>query len=198
MVRQKHVSGGKISYKSKYLQPAEFYECEAYLMNKEEVYDFLNKRGVRYEITEHGEVFNMQELCSADLLYPESVAKNLFVRDDKKRNYYLITVKGEKRVNLKEFQANHKTGKLSFASERDVADILRLSAGSVTPFGLLNDETAKVHFYLDKDFVAEPGIIGIHPNDNTATVWLKTGELIEIVKEHGNTVDIFELRDLNT
>ena len=128
-------------------------------MNKEEVYDFLNKRGVRYEITEHGEVFNMQELCSADLLYPESVAKNLFVRDDKKRNYYLITVKGEKRVNLKEFQANHKTGKLSFASERDVADILRLSAGSVTPFGLLNDETAKVHFYLDKDFVAEPGII---------------------------------------
>lgn len=36
-------------------------------------------------------------------------------------------------------------------------------------------------------------IIGVHPNDNTATVWLKVEELIEIVKEHGNQVIVVEI-----
>ncbi len=162
-------------------------------MNKEDVYQFLKKRGIWHEITEHAAVFNMQELDKIDLPYPEADAKNLFVRDDKKRNYYLITVKDDKRVDLKDFQAVHGTRKLSFASENDINDILRLIAGSVTPFGLLNDEDRKVHFYLDKDFTTEPGIIGVHPNENTATVWLKTADLISIVTEHGNAIDVIAL-----
>lgn len=36
-------------------------------------------------------------------------------------------------------------------------------------------------------------LIGIHPNDNTATVWLKVEDLIEIIKEHGNEVNIVEV-----
>lgn len=46
----------------------------------------------------------MEELAKIDLPYPETDGKNLFVRDDKKRNYYLITVKGDKKVNLKDFR----------------------------------------------------------------------------------------------
>lgn len=42
----------------------------------------------------------MAELSNIEIPYPEYDAKNLFVRDDKKRNYYLITVKGDKRVLL--------------------------------------------------------------------------------------------------
>ncbi len=44
-----------------------------------------------------------------------------------------------------------------------------------------------------KDFMTEPGIIGVHPNENTATVWLKTVDLISIVMEHGNACDVIEL-----
>ena len=51
----------------------------------------------------------------------------------------------------------------------------------------------KVTFYLDKDFFKEKGIIGVHPNDNTATVWLKAEYLIKIIQEHGNMVNIIEL-----
>ena len=29
----------------------------------------------------------------------------------------------------------------------------------------------------------EPHLIGVHPNDNTATVWLKVDDLIDIIKE---------------
>ena len=34
----------------------------------------------------------MNELSEIKVPYPNADAKNLFVRDDKKRNYYLITV----------------------------------------------------------------------------------------------------------
>ena len=67
-------------------------------MNKQEIYGFLKRENLWHEITEHPAVYNMAELAEVDIPYPEADAKNLFVRDDKRRNYYLITVKGDKRV----------------------------------------------------------------------------------------------------
>lgn len=162
-------------------------------MNKQEIYEFIKSKNIWYEITEHKAVFNMEELSEIEIPYPEYDAKNLFVRDDKKRNYYLITVKGNKRVNLKEFRAKNATRPLSFASEQDLMKIMKLIAGAVTPLGLLNDQDLKVTFYLDKDFLDDKQIIGVHPNDNTSTLWLKVTDLIGIIKEHGNQVNIVEL-----
>ena len=73
-------------------------------MNKQEIYEFLKSNHIWHEITEHEAVYNMTELSKIEVLYPEADAKNLFVRDNKKRNYYLITVRGNKRVDLKEFK----------------------------------------------------------------------------------------------
>lgn len=154
-------------------------------MKKQEVYEYLKNRSIWYEITEHKAVCNMEELSEVDLPYPEADAKNLFVRDDKKRNYYLITVQGSKRVNLKEFRRENGTRPLSFASEEELKEILGLLPGAVTPLGLLNDEARSVQFYLDKVFLEEPGLIGVHPNENTATVWLKTRDLLQILEENG-------------
>ena len=162
-------------------------------MNKQEVYDFIKSKNIWYEITEHKAVFNMDELSEIEIPYPEYNAKNLFVRNDKKINYYLITVKGNKRVDLKEFRNNNGTRPLSFASEQDLMSIMNLIAGSVTPLGLLNDRNLKVTFYLDKDFLKDKQIIGVHPNENTATLWLKVTDLIDIIKEHGNQVNIVKL-----
>ena len=160
-------------------------------MNKAETYELLNKSGVNYEITEHKAVFNMEELGEVKLPYPEFDAKNLFVRDDKKQNYYLITVKGDKRVNLKEFRKKYGLRNLSFASAEELMKIMGLTPGSVTPLGLLNDEEHIVKFYLDSEFNGT--LIGVHPNDNTATVWLKSEDLIKIIKEHGNEVSLAEI-----
>lgn len=106
-------------------------------MNKQEIYKFLNDKNIWHEITEHKAVFNMAELSEIDIPYPEADAKNLFVRDDKKRNYYLITVKGDKKVDLKEFRKNNNTRALSFALQNDLMDILNLIPGSVTSLGVL-------------------------------------------------------------
>ena len=69
--------------------------------NKEEIYKFLDSSGILYSVTEHEAVYNMEELANVRLPYPECDAKNLFVCDDKKNNYYLISVKNNKRVDLK-------------------------------------------------------------------------------------------------
>lgn len=162
-------------------------------MKKTEIYEFIKNKNIWYEITEHKAVFNMDELNEIEIPYKEYDAKNLFVRDDKKRNYYLITVKGNKRVDLKDFKNKYETRPLSFASEADLMSIMNLIPGSVTPLGLLNDKELKVKFYLDKDFLKDKKIIGVHPNDNTTTIWLKVEDLISIIKEHGNIVNVVEL-----
>ena len=159
-------------------------------MDKQQTYDFLKESGVEFEVTEHEAVYNMEELDAVDLPYPGDDAKNLFVRDDKKRNFYLITVKGDKRVDLKEFRKTYGTRPLRFASEESLASIMGLIAGAVTPLGLLNDEERKVELYIDEDFMAGSGCIGVHPNDNTATVWLQAADLVKLIEAHGNPVHV--------
>lgn len=162
-------------------------------MKKQDIYNFLTQQYIKYEITEHKAVFSMSEVADIDIPHPEADAKNLFIRDDKKKNYYLITVRGDKRVNLKEFRKANNTRPLSFASENDLMNIMKLTPGSVTPFGILNDDERKVNFFLDREFTEPLNLIGIHPNENTATVWLKTDDLIKIIKQHGNPISIIDI-----
>ena len=63
--------------------------------------------------------------------------------------------------------------------------------GAVTPLGLLNDAERKVTLYLDAAFA--DSLIGIHPNDNTATVWLQGPDLVKVIEDHGNTVNLVEI-----
>lgn len=161
-------------------------------MNKEEIYKFLDNKNIKYEITNHKAVYNMDELNDVELPYKED-AKNLFLKDDKK-NYYLVTVKGEVKVDLKEFRRRNNTRPLHFAKPEDLMELLNLIPGAVTPLGLLNDKDLKVKFYIDKSFFSKQHRIGVHPNDNTATIWLKVDDLVEIIEEHGNEVNVFTVK----
>ena len=163
-------------------------------MNKQEIYDLLRQKNIPHEITEHEAVYNMVEVAMIELPHPEAEAKNLFIRDDKKQNFYLITVKGDKRVDLKQFRKDHDTRPLHFVSAELLMDILGLIPGAVTPTGLLNDEECKVHWFLDEAFKDVPNLIGVHPNDNSATVWLKPEDLVALITEHGNEMDWIEVR----
>ncbi len=159
-------------------------------MNKNEIYEFIKSKNIWYQVYEHKAVYNMEELDSLDLPYKDSDAKNLFLRDDKKKNYYLVTLKGDKKVDLKKFRKNNNLRNLSFASTSDLYDILNLMPGSVSPLGLLNDNELKVILYIDSELLLNDGIIGVHPCDNTATIFLYVNDLINIIKEHGNEVII--------
>lgn len=121
-------------------------------MDRQGILDYLKSRNIRFELTEHKAVSTMEALSDVVLPYSEAEAKNLFVRDDKKRCYYLITVRGDRRVDLKEFRRRHETRPLSFASETDLKAMLGMMPGAVTPFGLLNDTEHRVEWFLDETF----------------------------------------------
>ena len=82
-------------------------------MTKQETCTYLRNHGIAIEVTEHSAVYNMAECAALALLYPEDDAKKRFVQDDKKRQYFLITVRGDRRVNLKQFRCAHGTRPLA-------------------------------------------------------------------------------------
>ncbi len=61
---------------------------------------------------------------------------------------------------------------------------MKLIPGSVTPLGALYDKEKRVIVFIDKEFIESSNVIGVYPNENTATVWLKTEDLIRIIREH--------------
>ena len=155
-------------------------------MNKQDIYAQLTALSIPFDVTEHEAVYTMEDLAQVPLAHPEAEAKNLFVRDDKKQHYYMITVPGDKRVDLKMFQKQNGLRKLSFGSSGDLMALLELIPGAVSPLGLLNDTEHRVELYLDRSF--EGKLISIHPNDNTATVCLQSTDLVRLLAHRGCTV----------
>ncbi len=163
--------------------------------DKEAIYELLHEKNIPFFAVEHPPAFTVEDILSYDLPRPEVGAKNLFLRDDKKRVYYLLTVKDDRSVSIKDFQIKAGTRRLSFASEQDLKAFLGLIPGAVSPFGILNDESHSVVVYLDKCF--KGGEISVHPNENTATVYLPADELMEVIRENGNPVTYFDFSDIS-
>ncbi len=156
-----------------------------------EILELLEQHGIGYRLCRHPAVHTIEEMMQENIPDQDLIPKNLFLRDDKKRMYYLFTIQKDKKVDLKQLRTLTGSRPLSFASPNDLADILGLAKGAVTPFGLLNDKERKVHFYLDSFFAS--AAIGIHPNDNTMTVFLSTEDLLGILNEHGSQVSFIDL-----
>ena len=159
-------------------------------MNKHEVYEYLKSKGIAFDIVDHPAVYNMAEVLEADLPEPETWAKNLFLRDKKKQHYYLLTLRDEMRADLKAFAEYVGATQVRFASENDLLKYLGLTTGSVSLLGILNDENKTVHVYIDSYF--EGRRISVHPNDNTASIYLNCDELVTVLKEHGNSVEYID------
>ena len=66
----------------------------------------------------------------------------------------------------------------SFASADELREILWLETGAVTPLALLN--APDVTLYLDEALLGSR--IAVHPNTNTATVWLQTADLVNLLR----------------
>lgn len=160
--------------------------------NKEEVYKYLDNLNIKYKKIEHKPVFTMEEMSSLNFEDINESVKNLFIRDDKKQNYYLILVSADKRVNLKELRKNLNLRPLTFASEEDLDKYLGLKKGSVTVLGILNDTEKKVKVLIDKD-IKEFKEVGVHPNENTATIFLKLEDIEHILKLNNTDYTFIEI-----
>jgi Ala-tRNA(Pro) deacylase len=149
------------------------------------VFEKLNELGISYDFIEHPAVYTIEELESLDISNKNQIAKNLFLRDDKKKHYILLVLLKDKKVNLKDLRAKINSRPLTFASEDSLNEYLRLNKGSVTPFGILNDDLLRVEVIIDKSLLSYEHI-GVHPNENTATVFISPKDLELVIKDHGN------------
>ncbi|MDO5537762.1 MAG: prolyl-tRNA synthetase associated domain-containing protein [Desulfovibrionaceae bacterium] len=156
-------------------------------MDRKAILETLEAMQIPCTLVEHPPVYTIEEMDVLDLPDADAVVKNLFVRDDKKKNYYLLVVRKDRTVNLKEMRTILGSRPLSFASEADLLAILGLLKGHVTPFGILNDEERRVQVVFDEETLSRPSI-AVHPGDNEATVWLAPADLLKIIETHGNTV----------
>lgn len=143
---------------------------------KQRVYDALDKMNIKYEVVEHEPVHTMEDMDRLGLPAKGTLCKNLFLRDSKGKRHFLITLPESKSVDLKKLGKTLGAGNISFASEDRLEKYLGLKQGSVSPFGLMNDTDHAVEFFIDKDLSREKKL-GIHPLENTATVFLSFKDL---------------------
>lgn len=151
----------------------------------------LDAAGISYTRVDHPAAFTIEEMDAIALPHREAVAKNLFLRDQKGKRYFLVVLPGHKRADLKTLGEILGT-RLSFASEERLGQYLGLEKGSVTPLGVLNDEERVVEVFFDMELNSMP-LMGVHPNQNTATVFLKPEDLAGLIRDHGNPFKRVEL-----
>ncbi len=154
---------------------------------KQKVYEKLNELGIKYEIIEHPAVFTIEEMDNLGITEKADICKNIFVRDEKGKKHYLIVLSKEKRADLKNIASQIKSTKLSFASDERLEKHLKLKQGAVSPLGVINDTDKNVQVVFDKDLIGKLNL-GVHPNDNTATVVMSFDDLKKVVTQNGNTI----------
>ncbi|MTK11080.1 MAG: prolyl-tRNA synthetase associated domain-containing protein, partial [Clostridiaceae bacterium] len=69
---------------------------------------------------------------------------------------------------------------------------LKLEKGEVTPLGVINDEEGSVEVVFDNDLIGKTKL-GVHPNDNTATVWISFEDLKKVVDNNGNKIKYLKI-----
>ena len=157
-------------------------------MRQEEVLEYLEGHKIDYDLIEHQAIFTITEL-NALVDYPDKdkVAKNLFLRNDSGSQHYLVLVRSDKKVNLKALRQQIGSSRLGFASEERLKKHLNLTKGSVSPLGIINDQSKSIPVLIDED-LRDARIIGVHPNINTATLWMSHKAIVSAITAHGNEV----------
>lgn len=154
---------------------------------KKHVYDVLDKMGIEYQVKDHPPVFTIEEMKSYEIDNDCVVCKNLFLRDAKGKQHYLVMLDGDKQANLKQLAEKLGTSSLSFASEQRLNKYLGLKKGSVSPFGVLNDKDNHTIVVIDNDLKAIKRL-GVHPNHNTSTVIMPSSVISDVIKTIGNRI----------
>jgi Ala-tRNA(Pro) deacylase len=142
--------------------------------DEERVYAVLREVGIPYRRYEHPAVFTVEEAERYWAGIPATHCKNLFLRNKKGNVHYLVVVEHSKRVDLKGLATSLGEDRLTFSSSERLTTHLGLTAGAVSPFGLINDKERRVRVAIDED-LKQAVEIGFHPNVNTATITISFG-----------------------
>ena len=143
------------------------------------IYEILKGLNIQYEEIEHEKVFTVDQAQNVKSKIEGIGCKNLFLTD-RKGKYILVVLEDSKKANIKELAQISDMNRLSFASDEELKNILKLEQGSVTPLGIINDIENKVLIIIDKNL--EHKKLLVHPNINTRTISIKYDDLIRFIE----------------
>lgn len=152
----------------------------------ENVQNALKELDIEYKMITHPPVCTIEEMDELGIFTDGEVCKNLFLRNANGKIHYLVCCLKDKKVDLVNLRSQIGSSRLSFGSDERLMKNLGLTQGAVSPFGIINNADHQVQIVLDADLKTVPSLIGFHPNDNTAFVWLKHDDLIKFIRYFGN------------
>ncbi len=158
----------------------------------EDLFAFLDSLGIAVTTKWHAPLYTVAD---SQALRGEIVGghtKNLFLKD-KKDSYFLVTVDEDAVVDLK--QIHHLIGaasRVSFGRPEALLDLLGVTPGAVTVFGLINDPGGKVKLILD-EVLMESDIINGHPLTNEATTSIAASDLLAFVRATGHEPQVLKV-----
>ena len=152
----------------------------------------LQELGITYDVVEHPPALTTEQADS----YIEGLkgvrTKSMFLTNKKKTQYYLLIMDDKKPLDMDDFKEQVGANRIRMASLDSLAEKMNLPAGTVSPFGLLNNEEKDIHVYFDQDIVSEE-IMTFHPNTNEKTIFIKSKDLSRFLKSIGFTYEILIL-----
>lgn len=150
----------------------------------EQVLTFLEELGISVELVEHEPAFTTEEADS----YIEGIegvrTKTMFLTNKKKTQYYLLIMDDNKLLDMDKFRELVGANRIRMASPESLMAKMRLSPGTVSPFGLLNNAERDIRVYFDQEIMSEERM-SFHPNTNDKTVFIKTRDLLRFLEELG-------------
>jgi Ala-tRNA(Pro) deacylase len=162
------------------------------MTQKEKVLDLLRSMQIEYEIYEHRALPTIEIAMEVWKDIDSTHCKNLFFRNHKGNKHYLVILESNHLLDIKDLEQRLKQGKISFASEKRMDKYLGVKAGSVSPFGLINDKENHVHVFLDQNLLTSDKI-SFHPNINTASVVISFNDFNKYLESTGNSYEFLEL-----
>ena len=142
-----------------------------------EVYEILKKLDIDYEEMKHKAVYTSEEAMFITKEMNGTGVKNLFLKS--KHKFYLVLIPENKRANIKQIEKQINEKNLSFANEKHLKEILNLTPGSVTPFGIINDKENQVTIVIDEKLKNKKVLF--HPNTNTKTIKIDYNDLLKFI-----------------
>lgn len=135
----------------------------------EQVYALLKRLQIKYVRYEHSPVFTIEQSELLNLKTCATRCKNLFLRNKKGNQHYLVIMEHFKFLDLKRLSSQIGSNALSLASAERMLNLLGIAAGAVGPFGLMNDKEKQVTVLIDRELRASSSV-SFHPNVNTVTI----------------------------
>lgn len=152
----------------------------------EEILELLDNKRIEYKIIKHKRVYTIKEIKDINLEKIGLIPKNIFLRNANGKGHYLITCHPNKKVDIKRLAKDLGSTRLSFGSPERLKKYLNVEKGSVSPLGFIYDKNSEVIFVFDKELINKT--IGVHPNRNDYTIFIKFNDLVKLIEEHDNKI----------